>query len=349
MNWYKTKYANAQVKVDLGDYEESLRAMLQDVSDRSQDSYTDLQHFQPNTNTILNSLQSAQYPNIALVQNAVTSKNQEALHNALMDIFTWQKQQKDYALWDKVRPAITEMQNFTEHLLGDKTIYTPQQMEKDLVNIVSETRQCMEHLRITVQDAISRIPTWNGSQVSVKTRGLDRDSYSEPQTSLSVEFLDSDAWAGEPDFTVFMELVKTPDNQPNAKKEYKIIDIDDVLEAGDKDFFTNSKTQQDYFNLIQEMRKPGSSSKSGKILKLYTARPTKDREFYLKQQKLPTGVFLTTDESFAEVFGLDYNENRDLWFVKVDSKYLLMTLDSPEQKQYQVVSEAPAEMHLMSG
>jgi hypothetical protein len=83
MNWYKRKYANAQVGVDLGDYEEKLRAMLQDVSDRSQDSYTELQNFQPNTTTILNSLQSAQYPNIALVQNAVTSKNQEALHNAL--------------------------------------------------------------------------------------------------------------------------------------------------------------------------------------------------------------------------------------------------------------------------
>ena len=80
---------------------------------------------------------------------------------------------------------------------------------------------------------------------------------------------------------------------------------------------------------------------------LYTARPEKDREFYEKGQKLPLGVFLTTDSDFATGFGLDYNEQRDIWKVKIDSSYLIKTMDSPQQKQYQVVKEAPVKMYML--
>jgi len=116
------------------------------------------------------------------------------------------------------------------------------------------------------------------------------------------------------------------------------IEIDDVLEGGDEDFFTDNKIQSDYFNLINSLRNPNMSVKQ-KILTLYTARPYKDRKFYLNSKVVPINIFMTSSYNFAEGFAREYGGKKDIWKVRIMDQYLVKTMDSPEQKQYQTIGD----------
>lgn len=111
-------------------------------------------------------------------------------------------------------------------------------------------------------------------------------------------------------------------------------------------FFNNQQEQIDYFNLIKELKYPGSSSKTGNFLILYTARPKKDRDIYYNAKTLPANIFLTNSYSHAEGIAFDLSEKdepRDIWKVKINEKYLIKTLDGPI-KYYQVIKDnAPIE------
>ena len=84
---------------------------------------------------------------------------------------------------------------------------------------------------------------------------------------------------------------------------------------------------------------------------LYTARPKRDRQQLLTSQTLPINVFLTDDEEHA--YGLahdlsDEGETRDVWIVRINSKYLTKTLDGPI-KYYQITTDdAPMDINLIS-
>jgi len=121
---------------------------------------------------------------------------------------------------------------------------------------------------------------------------------------------------------------------------YFIIDnkiiIDDVLEHGDKDFFIDNNVEEDYFQLINNLRNP---NKQDKIITVYTARPMKDREIYLDKSEIPPGIFVASSYNFAEGFAID-NKPRDIWKIKINSKYLIETLNDPSSgKQYQVIGK----------
>ena len=116
------------------------------------------------------------------------------------------------------------------------------------------------------------------------------------------------------------------------------IEVDDILEAGDEDFFTDARIQQDYFNLVREMKNPGSSQK-GRVLTLYTARPVKDRQMYMDAANIPSGLFLTNSYSRAQGISMELSGSeqlRDIWRLRMEEKYLIQTLDGRE-KDYQVV------------
>jgi hypothetical protein len=121
--------------------------------------------------------------------------------------------------------------------------------------------------------------------------------------------------------------------------------IEDILEADEEEseyLFTSNEEKQDYFNLISQLQNP---NKKNQILTLYTARPTKDREFYNKTDYLPANIFLSN--SFNHVDGLagdlsGTDERRDIYKIKINNKYLIKTLDGPI-KYYQVIKDAPVE------
>jgi len=112
--------------------------------------------------------------------------------------------------------------------------------------------------------------------------------------------------------------------------------IDDVLEGGDTDLFRNNEEQEDYFDLIKELRNPGSTSKPGKKKVLYTARPVKDRNRYEGAKDIPVNIFLSSDVEDALGLASDLAGNgvRDLWKVVIEDRYLIQTLDG-RVKHYQ--------------
>lgn len=123
--------------------------------------------------------------------------------------------------------------------------------------------------------------------------------------------------------------------------------VDDVLEGGDADFFpptpAGATLQADYFDLIAEIRKPGSSAKPGRVITLYTARPVADRAQFVGAARIPVNVFLTSSFDDAEGIARDFG-GRDVWRVKLNTRDLVITLDSPRVKQYQITAASGAEV-----
>jgi len=118
-------------------------------------------------------------------------------------------------------------------------------------------------------------------------------------------------------------------------------EVDDVLDAGDTDFFHDEDLEIAYFKLVNEIRNPGSANKSGKPTVVYTARPVKDRKIYQGAKKVPSGIYVTTSADRADGFGRDFGntEGRDLWKIVVDSKNLVQTLKAGRVRDYQIVGK----------
>jgi hypothetical protein len=185
----------------------------------------------------------------------------------------------------------------------------------------------MQKISDHINQTISKIENWNGSSISIIADEIYKENDIEASDSAMIAVGDNGEMT--PYFTLF-----------EIKNGSAV--IDDVLEAGDEDFFPNNMIQSDYFSLIQELRNPGSNSKGGKLLTLYTARPVKDRNIYMNATEIPSNIFLTNSYSSAVGIASDLGgskEVRDVWKVVIDSKYLLQTLDGPE-KQYQAIGNS---------
>jgi hypothetical protein len=124
--------------------------------------------------------------------------------------------------------------------------------------------------------------------------------------------------------------------------------VDDVLEAGDSEFFTSPEQTDDYFSLINEIS--GKGGTRGKIITLYTARPKKDRALYQNAETIPINIFLTNDLDHARGLGTDLGGERDVWKVRINTKSLTLTNDASFIKYYQVTkNNQPAEFTLIDG
>jgi hypothetical protein len=175
-----------------------------------------------------------------------------------------------------------------------------------------------------VDAALQRVPYWNSGNVTVEPH-FSKDHYLEPIGAASVRI------GRHAEFTVFVN------------DSGKINEIEDVLEGGDEDNFQGIEEQADYFNLINEIRRPGSTSK-GKTLVLYTARPTRDRRLYEGARTIPPNIFLSSrfDDAEGIAHDLGGNEVRDVWKVRIKSNHLVETLNIPGLRHHQVVGSRPA-------
>jgi len=117
-------------------------------------------------------------------------------------------------------------------------------------------------------------------------------------------------------------------------------EIDDVLDAGDGDFFNDPEVEHAYFQVVSELRSPGSTRKR-KPVKVYTSRPKKDRKIYDNAKEVPSGIFVTNDPDRAYGFGRDLGskDGRDLYRIVVDSNRLVQTLKSGRIRDYQIVGK----------
>ena len=211
--------------------------------------------------------------------------------------------------------------------------YEEEDANRYVKELVQKTQENMAEIKNKIQNAINQIPNWTTNTITIQAR----PSYYG--TRVSAEASD------------FAEIIFGPkENHVSFSLSYHEngIHIDDILEGGDKDFFTNQLMQNDYFTLIDELRNSGKKKKD-KILTLYTARPRKDREQLLANKTLPINVFLTDSQEHAEGLAIDLSGGqgtRDIWMVKINSTYLTKTLDGPV-KYYQLTKEhAPMEIFL---
>jgi hypothetical protein len=195
----------------------------------------------------------------------------------------------------------------------------------DVAGFVRETKRNMEAVARTVAAAVGRVEGWGGSRLVVRPMYgyYTRSGFEEFKpmdggaTDAKVDFLGG---RNAPGFTLFSDGT-----------------VDDVLDAGDRDFFTDPAVEVDYFALVGELRSPGSTARAGKVLTLYTARPRKDRATYDGAKKVPSGIFLTTGEDRAYRLGLDLGGDRDVYRVRIDSRFLVQTLDAGGVREYQAV------------
>ena len=184
----------------------------------------------------------------------------------------------------------------------------------------------MIEIKNNIDNAISQ-SDWNGSMVTIYPLvASSEEDFLSPSVSAEVKVGNKNG-----DFQYW-------------KQGEKFI-IEDILESDEEEsnyFFTNNEEKQDYFNLISQLQ---NTNKKEQILTLYTARPVKDREFYSTTNYLPANIFLSN--SFSHVDGLagdlqGTEERRDIYKVKINSKYLIKTLDGPV-KYYQVIKNAPVQ------
>lgn len=209
-----------------------------------------------------------------------------------------------------------------------QNVKSPEQIRKELEasfkEFVTETKKNAARLIAQINAATRRVQAWHpGIQIVVSPLGDVKDFETRSSDSFNVEI--GKRGVG---FSVFTD-------------QGKIKEIGDVLHAGDTEFFHDPIEQLQYFDLIRELEKPGSTQRAGKLITLFTARPVKDRRRYERARTIPTNIFLTTDPHRAAGISHDLGggQVRDIWRVIVDSRYLVKTLDTGRIRDYQVVGK----------
>ena len=179
--------------------------------------------------------------------------------------------------------------------------------EDSIRQISDGTHKNMLMIKAKIEKAISQIE-WNGSVVTISPQSSSGELVSTDSAEIG--------FGSNIGFTWFNHDGK--------------IEIGDMLEAGDTDFFRDQKVQDDYFNLIEELRNPGST---GKILTLYTARPAGTDQIH-------RNIFLSNSLDHVEGLSRDLSSDkpRDIWRIKINSKYLTKTNDAGRIQYYQLTN-----------
>lgn len=242
-----------------------------------------------------------------------------------LDALMEQSLKGDGAHWMQIRHEVMDLGIDLVDLVRDPQ-ESARRAEAEFAEVLDESRKNARALATALKAAMGRVKNWNGSDVHGVGEGppvdwiLRTPQYDRPVSTFSVHV------GSEAGFTVFITGSG--------------FEIDDVLEGGDEDFFGGDPgTQADYFNLIKELRQPGSSGR-GRDIVLWTARPVKDRAKYERATHIPSNLFLTTDEERA--YGLAQEGElgggvRDVYRVVVNTSDLVMTLDNGRVKDYQAV------------
>jgi hypothetical protein len=236
-----------------------------------------------------------------------SQKAKSAVHEAILDLFEWSQHRYK--------------NDVNDHAM------TKEEAEKHEEQIFQQIDSSIQKAQKIIQETISNLgERYFGSQIEIETTPRTK-----PQAPLSTEDFEI------PSYDSFYVHVGKRNTSFGLFFDGDRYEIDDVLDAGDEDFFTseNPKMEQDYFLLVNELRHPGKSKiEDEKIITLYTARPTKDREKYENSKIVPSNIFLTTSFSEAEGYGIDFG-GRDLWRIRIKKKYLILSLNFGTVKNYQ--------------
>lgn len=280
----------------------------------------------------------AEYPKINMLITILGSRKVQPLYIQYKAILDWIGEQDKRSNF----PTTTDWLNFHRthvdrwrqgwHLIMDYINVLEHKDERtsnDPQPILDESHANMVKIEHLIREAIDRIESWHTKHIIIRANAAEDERYKlwEAATDAHITLGDNE---DSPSFSLFFIDGK--------------MEIDDILEGGDSDFFQTAVEQADYFNLIAELKKPGSTSGKGKILTLYTARPVKDRGRYQDATTVPANIFLTDSPDHVDGLANDLSsgERRDIWKVRINSKYVILTKDH-YPRYYQVTKESPVE------
>lgn len=298
------KIAQANCSVDYIQYENNLLNYLNNIYDDTNKKLNNLENV--TSDSLIEELKNNGINDENLFNNII-NKNDDEIFEILY---------KNKEIKSSLKIKIIEFVSPPE--------FSKEDIEENFSNILDTTKQNMNEICDFINQAISRISEYENTQwviiPEVSSDYSGKLNYSEPAISAQVI------------------------SSSNKDIFFSIFKIDNTFDVGDiiddeEDIDVDFGWQNDYYKLINEIKKPGSTS-VGKNITLYTARPRKDREFYENTNTLPNGIYLTNNLSSAEGLATELAFSggiRDVWKVKINSKYLLQTLNGPE-KQYRIAS-----------
>lgn len=310
--------ASQSIFINLNYYKGSCSRRVEKTIEEIKSRKESLKSFKLNINLIKDGLKNYPY-----LQQLLNSINNGKWMNPL---WKWYRTQPP-SLENNTFEAIRHLSNYYESLEKDEGLNEKEYY--DYANdSIEKTKAGMEIIKQEIERAISNLD-WNGSKVEIRPEMGDSTEELLPVSDSSASIIVGKNGL----FSLF--------------KENNQFHMDDILELepdDDDEFFNNAQEKQDYYNLISQLQNP-SRIKSNKILTLYTARPVKDRDFYNNTDWLPSNIFLTNSFSHADGLAGDLSsgERRDIWRVRINSKYVVKTLDGAI-KYYQVIKDkAPVE------
>lgn len=328
MNWLQ-KISNT-----ISGYEDKVIKYLMDVADKEKTRSNELRDYLPDLNRIQRELTEIGYPNPQQAIKTLQQNDYRPIYQIYRDL---REISYNIPLEDPRQQIISSIQNNIRNIADqlDEYTFTREDAAETATKVINQTKQNLNQMRQLIESTIQRIE-WNGSPVTLIASepptiyGFQGPDYSEPVETAEVTIGSQTAWGGTPSFTMFGDFQNNTLNK---------IEIDDILEGGDTDFFTDPKIQSDYFNLVAELKNPGRSQKElDKVITLYTARPIQDRKIYMNAQTIPPNIFLTNSYQNAVGLAQDYGK-RDVWRVRIQQRYIIQTLDDPSVKWYQVKSQ----------
>jgi hypothetical protein len=294
------------VLIDYSGFEKKIKSAAQDLMDFEYERKQSLKKFKLNLDLIKKEL--VDFPNISNL--LIDIQNKKDIRKNIKYLYDWYKKIPDSTEKFSIRSVIQHIWDYEDSLNYSEVNEDGYKSWVD--EIILKTKPYMESLKQEVETIIQNTD-WNGSNVTVipiESSEYDGKTSLSPSNSAHIKVGNKSAF-----FTIL--------------SHDKGRSVDDIIEAGDddEDFFSNNEEKSDYYTLVQEFENPGSSSK-GKTLTLYTARPVSDREFYQNTNWLPENIFLSNSLSHVDGLANDLgsNERRDIYKVKINSKYLVKTL-----------------------
>lgn len=338
MSWFK-KIAQKNISIDMQEYINNVNNYFAELYERSYNRTQELSSYSPDFIQLQNDLQSIGYPNpqqaISTLQSGEWKEGYQ-IYRELSDLFY--KIPYNDPKRQQLEPIFERVKQNIRNITDKKDEYPFSQ--KDSIKLAQETIQTstirLQKIQQLISNAIHNIEF--NSPIVVKATeppsdfGFAKANYGTPLSGAEIEVGSQTNWGGTPSFTLFVDF---DDNNNITKYE-----VDDILEGGDTDFFTDNNAQNDYFALVSELQHPGRSEKDKeKILTLYTARPMEHRNQFAETRSIPPNIFLTSNYQNAVGMAHDFGK-RDVWKVRIKSKYLIQTMDAQNERWYQVKSQS---------
>lgn len=229
----------------------------------------------------------------------------------------------------RIIPDLSKYSKYTtEYVYNRYSALSSDDKEKDLEEAAALIKELLDGTKKNTQTFVNILKNtlpkiehkWTGSAIWVRP-------YFQKGWDFKLEPID--------DFEVFVgkDLKDAPSFVVFNMGQF----IDDILDAGDRDFFTDATVENDYFLLVNVLSDPNVFDFEDRELVLYTARPKTDRSIYDYASEIPTNIFLTSNPDDVEGLAKDLGD-RDIYKVKIKQKYLTKTLDRGRTKHYQVVN-----------